>query len=401
MPGPVAFLPVPPRRSIGVIAMVVAVAIVAAACGSSTAATSAPPPTTSPVADTPSSPAPRPDQPGPFAVGRRTITVTDPNRPQRPLTVDVWYPADAASVSATPFTTYTFLPGVQFDSTVAHADAALASGGPYPFVVYSHGSGGFRWVATYFTELLASHGFVVASADHTGDTATDQVAGTDTTPEQNALDRPADAHAEIDALLTHAATAGDPLRGAVDPARIGMAGHSFGGFTAITAAAGYQTVPPDPRIKAVLAQAPYTRPIPADVLQRDTVPTMIITGTLDTTTPIATDTVRPWELIPGRPLFRVDVTGMAHLQFTDVCAYPALLAALPTAPPQVIVDLVSRRTDTACTPAYLDITRAHEVTNTFGVAFLERYVAGDTSVEPYLTASYASTVPEVAFSEKP
>jgi hypothetical protein len=78
-----------------------------------------------------------------------------------------------------------------------------------------------------------------------------------------------------------------------------------------------------------------------------------------------------------------------------------LLAALPAPAPQVVVDLVNRRVDTACTPAYLDVARAHQVTNAFGVAFLERYVAGDASVEPYLTSTFASTVPEVTFSEKP
>src|SRR5690606_14641197 len=44
--------------------------------------------------------APAPDEPGPFAVGRRTETVTDVDRDGRKLTVEIWYPAaDAGAPS--------------------------------------------------------------------------------------------------------------------------------------------------------------------------------------------------------------------------------------------------------------------------------------------------------------
>ena len=39
---------------------------------------------------------------------------------------------------------------------------------PWPLVVFSHGSGAFRASYIYWTEFLASHGFVVVAGDHPG-----------------------------------------------------------------------------------------------------------------------------------------------------------------------------------------------------------------------------------------
>lgn len=38
----------------------------------------------------------------------------------------------------------------------------------WPFILFSHGAGAYRPSYSYWTEFLASHGFVVAAPDHPG-----------------------------------------------------------------------------------------------------------------------------------------------------------------------------------------------------------------------------------------
>src|SRR5258708_19447850 len=90
-------------------------------------------------------------------------------------------------------------------------DAAIQPGS-YPLVLYSHTSLGHRRQSTFLCTHLASHGFVVAAADHTGNTFGDLVAraraGTTLSPtEREALiqriiaDRIPDLRALADSLL--------------------------------------------------------------------------------------------------------------------------------------------------------------------------------------------------------
>ena len=110
---------------------------------------------------------------GPYDVGVQTITINAES--ERPLTVDVWFPIDDAGDA--PLHQYTLIPGA-FDTSdlaVAASPSAIAEG-PFPLVIYSHGSGGLRYIASNYTETIASHGYIVASADHTGNTALDYTA---------------------------------------------------------------------------------------------------------------------------------------------------------------------------------------------------------------------------------
>src|SRR5262245_13006042 len=68
---------------------------------------------------------------------------TAPAKPQRDLTTEIWYPAAAGT--AGPETT----------------GAQLASGGPFPLVVFVHGSLSGRRQSTFLTQGLAAAGYVV------------------------------------------------------------------------------------------------------------------------------------------------------------------------------------------------------------------------------------------------
>src|SRR5262249_11533673 len=125
---------------------------------------------------------------------------------------------------------------------------STACAGSFPLVAFSHGSGGHRRQSTFLCTHLASHGYVVAAVDHAGNTAADTLLGA-TAAEVDAwiAARPADIRWLLDRILDGATS---ELGHIVDADRIGVVGHSFGGWTVLEATAR------DPRIRAVVAMAP-------------------------------------------------------------------------------------------------------------------------------------------------
>jgi predicted dienelactone hydrolase len=330
-----------------------------------------------------------PSQPGPYQVGRRVVEINDAAR-GRALTADVWYPVEQGVTA--PLSIYQFIPGIELASLTALADAPASAAGPFPLVVYSHGSGGLRYIASWFTEALASHGFVVVAVDHTGNTALDSVTGASTPRPVNALNRVQDVQYLITVMLGISATPGDPLSGTMDPERIGVTGHSFGGFTTLGTAGGYSnelgSVPADERVKAIAVMAPYSELNSDEALAAIKIPSLLVSGVLDITTPIVNDTTRPWDLISGRPLLRMDIEQAGHQSFTDVCRYQDSLATLPNLP-QVFIDVVNEMALEGCTKDLIAIDEAHAITNGVTIAFLQTYVAGVDGYETYLSPKNA------------
>jgi predicted dienelactone hydrolase len=154
-----------------------------------------------------------------YAVGvTQTLTFEDTAR-RRTLKPLVWYPA----APGTPMDNRA--PGDLFKPFYGAKDAALSDAkGRWPVVLLSHGSGGSVMDLNWFGSHLAAHGFVVVSVNHPGNTYKD------TSPEgfARAYERPQDFTVILDHLLK------DPKWGSrVDPERIGAAGHSMGGYTAL------------------------------------------------------------------------------------------------------------------------------------------------------------------------
>jgi predicted dienelactone hydrolase len=325
-----------------------------------------------------------PDELGPYAVGLRTIQVESNGRT---VPVDVWYPAPPGTTGAP--ARYTFLPEIYLDSEAAVAEAPLAADGPFPLVVYSHGSGGLRYISASATELLASHGFVVVAPDHVGNTAADVLLGSPTSFEQNAVNRTSDVTAVIDRILAEAATAGSPFEGAVDGEDIGLVGHSAGGATAFLTQTGVSvaegTVPPEERIDALVLWAPATGRFTPEELAEIDVPVLYLGGTQDDVTPIDPNITVPWAAAPGRPAFRVDLTDAGHQSFTDVCRIQESFAQQPSIPPP-LVDAVDGYAEDACVAGLMPIDRAHQLINRFTVSFFQSEVAGNERYGELLTA---------------
>jgi dienelactone hydrolase len=120
---------------------------------------------------------------------------------------------------------------------------------PFPLIVFSHSSGGDRRSASFLCSHLASHGYVVAAMDHSELVAAELAPAADESAEQR--------KARVDAvvasrvpdvrfLIDHMLGAGLDL----DQDKIGLVGHSFGGWTVLA-------VPEtDARVGSVVAMGP-------------------------------------------------------------------------------------------------------------------------------------------------
>jgi dienelactone hydrolase len=188
-------------------------------------------------------------------VGVRTLTWRDESR-DRTLPVEVWYPAeqdlagqDLDEATCDHYKPSPFAPKI---TQAAIRDAAPRASTGLPLIVFSHGFGGERRQSTHLCTHWASHGYAVIAVDHVGNTTMDMVQqsmGRNAPDPEVQLaefiaDRPTDASFAIDRAL-----AGD-LGLEIDETRIGMSGHSFGGWTTLASTGR------DERIRAALPLAP-------------------------------------------------------------------------------------------------------------------------------------------------
>lgn len=328
---------------------------------------------------------------GGFAVGATTITVDDPTR-ERPLTVEVWFPIEPGAAGEPH--RYDFVTGDYYESPVAvTADADAAASGPFPLVVYSHGSGGLRYIHSEYTETIASHGHVVVAPDHTGNTAVERITETSDPRSLIAYNRPLDVQVVIDAFTDPAHPAAGPFVPLVDADRIAVTGHSFGGFTTYAVVAGYEndqgTVPADERVDAIIPLAPAVGDGGADGLLSDddlarvTVPSLVIVGTDDITTPVDLNVTRAWEQSASEPHHRLELVAAEHQSFTDLCAYLDFFPTLDE-PTPIVLETIETMSVEGCSPDDMAIERVQELTNTFAVAFLESVFRDGEMIDPGL-----------------
>ena len=325
---------------------------------------------------------------GSYDVGVQTITLNEGT--DRPLTVDVWFPIDDAGDA--PLHQYTFLPDIYYESpTAVTADAAqISADGPFPLVVYSHGSGGLRYIAADYTEAIASHGYVVAAPDHTGNTAVELVLNVEGDRAANAFNRPNDVIAVIDAMTDPQSTENAGFAASVDAEQVAVTGHSAGGYTTYAVAGGVDTdlgpIEPDPRIDAIIALAPASGGITDEAFAAMTVPALVMAGTADDVTPIDPNVTRPWELAASTPHHRADLIDAGHQSFSIACEAQAFLPTLPTPVPQPLLDVLDGYAEQGCGEGLMDIDRAKDLTDTFAISFLESVFRDGEMIDPETTA---------------
>lgn len=272
-----------------------------------------------------------PADPGAYGVGHSVFEVVDATREERVLPVDLWYPVDPEDADGSPsfYDFHLFGTGVHSDVSLDETGAIGTIG--FPLVVYSHGGAGISTEASTLMESLASHGFVVAAPSHVGGNSE----GYGTPVEVLRRYRPLDVSLVIDRLLARNLDPLDPIYLRINPYRIGVAGYSFGGWTATAMPSGHSEpsdgppVLPDSRVRAVAAVARgnggYQSPN-AGISAVD-VPIFLMAGTLDVDAPIEPDTTQPWNLAKGRPIYRADVVAANHGHFSWGCDFAESLIA--------------------------------------------------------------------------
>lgn len=175
------------------------------------------------------------------------------------------------------------------------------SSGALPVVIFSHGLGGSREGYEYLGRHWAGCGYVSVHLQHLGsdDSVWKDVSAAERTRSiqsaamnlANARNRPLDVSFAIDQLEKLNGDAGSPLKGRMNLKAIGIAGHSFGGYTTL-AVAGQTFLLPlggsrtmrDPRVKAAIqmsAPAPAVRRNLDACYDSINIPVMHMTGTKD------------------------------------------------------------------------------------------------------------------------
>jgi dienelactone hydrolase len=236
---------------------------------------------------------------GPVPVGVRSGQAVDKQRDNRRLLFEVWYPAAPRYGGLDLLTptqdTFTVLPNTPALHQAAVRNAAVHAG-RYPLILFSHTSNGHRRQSSFLCTHLASHGYIVAAADHTGNTlielANRAATGDALTQEgreayirQIIADRVPDLRFLLDDMLSGAAGA---VSDHIDDQRIGLIGWSFGGWAVLAALEG------DDRVRGVVALAPggSSTPLPGIIAatltfawKRD-VPTLFLVAERDRFTPL-------------------------------------------------------------------------------------------------------------------
>lgn len=306
---------------------------------------------------------------GPWKAGVRTVQLTDPAR-NRKMSVDIWYPVDPGTTDGTANeykleslvgTLASMGSPARRNATPAIAPAGLAgaSSSGWPLVVFSHGYGGIRFQSYFATERLATHGFVVVAPDHPGNTLLDIAQlGNDGAAAQSAIDRPLDVMFVIDHAI--AGTLG--VNVAVDPSRIGITGHSFGGWTAL------EVMRRDPRVDIAFPMAPgFRNGATDDFVATLARPLLLIGGSADGTCEFPANQQDPYDKAQ-LPKYLLEVMNAGHLDFSNLCEVP----------------IAKQFIDDGCDPAKIDPAVVHARVNVVATAFALRYLRGDARYDVYL-----------------
>lgn len=272
---------------------------------------------------------------GPWSVGHRRFVVADTaDTDPRDLPLEVWYPSEATVDAPSALVDFAvpesfrseFAPLVEATpaacaprSTLAQLDLPMASAPTqgWPLVVFSHCHSCTRFSSLSVAERLASHGFVVVAPDHVGNTLEDELAGQSASVGGEFLTvRANDVVRVLDALEAGSVDADDEVLAALDFARVGMFGHSFG------AATTGRVLQDDPRVRSGAAiAAPVQSPLlPGVALEAIEEPMLFLVAREDNSiTEIGNNLIRSNYAELGAAAWLIEVEDAGHWSFSNIC----------------------------------------------------------------------------------
>jgi predicted dienelactone hydrolase len=355
---------------------------------------------------------------GAMSIGVTTLQLLNPNQfdianarsgtaistYDRPLTVEVWYPA-ALAPEKTGADQYRALTRDGKTEVTLYGKAvrdapADARQGPYPLVIISHGYPGNRYLLSHLGENLASKGYVTVAIDHTDSTYDTQRAFASTL-----LNRPLDQLFVLNemARLNTADPAGT-LTGMVNADVTALIGYSMGGYGALnTIGAGFtaasvaalEGVPNqalavrqagnpvyeasiDPRIKAAMVFAPWgwNRGFwDAAGLAGIKTPVFFVAGSVDDIAGYSPGVRNLFDGSVNAPHFLLTFENANHNAGAPIPAPKETWAATP--------ELKFIAAEHYADPVW-DTTRMNNIAQHFATAFLGKYLKGDTAMPAYL-----------------
>ena len=196
----------------------------------------------------------------------------------------------------------------------------------HPLILFSHGFGGCNTQSVFLMQALANAGYLVLAPNHRDARCGARHKGDGMhkleAPFREAQkwsdatyrDRRDDMEAVLNSVLAAKAFEGIP----VDASRVGIAGHSLGGYTVLGLAGGWASWK-DPRIKAALALSPHCSPFVAkgDLGTMD-VPVMYQGGRRDLgESPLVRKPGGAYDKTT-KPKFYVEFEGAAHFAWTNL-----------------------------------------------------------------------------------
>lgn len=322
---------------------------------------------------------------GPYAVSSQTVMLEDVSR-DRSYPADIYYPQDLGQIE-----------------------------GSIPVVVLSHGLGSSRVLFGDFAEHIASYGILVALPEHIGSNKERQDRVRKWLDDElfdpsEFFDRPQDVSFLLDELerLNDA-----EFQGRLDTTKVGVIGHSFGGYTALALAGGtvdfdrvqrlcrldagidvglvllltcrslaLQSSPEavqlltsgelqDDRVALVIAFNPVSNLFGETGMGRIQVPVVMAGGTDDIATPILREQAEPFTWLTTPEKYLIATERLSHNAALTTVINQAFYAV-----DESDENVEMTRVETRTTVAALLL------------AFSQVYVAGNEAFRPFLNSAY-------------
>ena len=356
---------------------------------------------------------------GKFSIGVKTVKLSNPSQRDivkfkagqampsydRPLTVEVWYPATLAAGQAAEGQYRVLARDGKREVTLsgrAVRDArADLSAGPYPLLIVSHGYPGNRFLLSHLAENLASKGYIVASIDHTDSTYDDQGAFGSTL-----LNRSLDQLFVLNQMAR--LNENDPsgtLKGMVNAENTALIGYSMGAYGAVNtigggvtaASVGFAWGTPDgalairqagnpayvatidKRIKAAVAFAPWGWNAgfwDAAGLAAIKTPVFFVAGSVDSISGYSPGVRNIYEASVNAPRYLLTYENAGHN------------AGAPIPSPKEMFDIKCGDGTWACSEHYTDPVwdnvRMNNIAQHFVTAFLAKHLRSDVAMDGYL-----------------